>query len=200
MSTKIYEAYRIPASQFSEFLFFIYKETIDKFVSKAENLIGRIDKYSLEKMMQRYSVKEEAKQEANWPEHKRWLKWEFLRDAFREHAHTDNYLFDVQSGWVFYPNGRYFYGWPWGDTKLDEETVLKFEDAEDFSYWDDTDKPEEISTREWRRRGIKWDEILLHQRERKLTFYTIDFSKDAYQTAWSIEKSLGFWNNKENST
>ncbi len=47
-----------------------------------------------------------------------------------------------------------------GDNQLIKEFVEMFPELKDFSYWNNTDKPDEISLKEWDRREKIWDDVL----------------------------------------
>lgn len=40
--------------------------------------------------------------------------------------------------------------------------LREHEDLEEYSYWDNTDKPEEISQAKWNKRGDNWEKVIEH--------------------------------------
>jgi len=52
----------------------------------------------------------------------------------------------------------YFYMYPIGTlNNWDFSEIYKIPGLEDFRYWNNTDEPEDVSRREWKRRGRIWD-------------------------------------------
>lgn len=87
-----------------------------------------------------------------------WTKW----DEQTEVAIEVNEKFYVELTLSLFPDpdGEYTYVIPFGSQDL-IEAFLKLDGVEDFSYWNNSDEPENISPEEWERRGEVWNRILV---------------------------------------
>jgi hypothetical protein len=59
------------------------------------------------------------------------------------------------------PHGRNIYGIIYTERSKWRDLFMDQPEISDFSYWDNSDKPDEITAREWRHRYKVWDAILL---------------------------------------
>lgn len=67
---------------------------------------------------------------------------------------------DMDCGYRIFVDGKYFVIWPWGEKSMYEG----FDKAPDWSYWDNTDRPDEVTAQAWRRRKESWNSINENQR------------------------------------
>lgn len=193
MSIKIYQAYRVKVRDFNPFLKYLRLETLKKAAYHVKTLMDCLLPEKVEELVKgRYPDFPNDIRVGIDPEFvKSYLKLEYLEKLFREH-HDNQYRgdpFDLQSGFSFFLSGSYFYGWPWGTFILSDEIVLAYKKAEDYSYWNNTDRPEEVSQREWNRRSKLW--WLIHERGEftyRLDYRTVDYSPGCYTSAVEIQE------------
>jgi hypothetical protein len=58
------------------------------------------------------------------------------------------------------PAGRYVYAIPYGSRAMNRLLMENLPEAESYGYWNNTDAPDDVSAREWNRRGVVWDRVL----------------------------------------
>ena len=101
----------------------------------------------------------------------------------------------------FPKRSRFVLGHPWGESITDIDFP---EWVEEYGYWNNTDKPDEIPQREWTRRKKAWDSVLqCNSLERKLQLvgfdaskkYTVDFSWLELRLLRSVSPSDDDWGN-----
>lgn len=81
--------------------------------------------------------------------------------------------------------GKYYGHYVCGDVKENEKLLFQFVD--EFHYQNQTDKPDDITTREWNKRAKVWDDVF-YEREKEFTglqFRLIDHNTINF---WDIEK------------
>lgn len=93
--------------------------------------------------------------------------------------------FNITAAIVAYPLGRKVYV-----NVFDEdvhEMVRKNQKFKDFSYWNNTDRPDEVTARQWRHRERTWDKLLPDSRAvPAISGFTYDFGSGTFQTAYQI--------------
>lgn len=100
-------------------------------------------------------------------------------------------LADLECGWrIWLPQrGRWVLALPWGEEHLDVRLPRW---VEEYGYWDNTDPPEKVTSREWSARGRAWLIACApnHQNHPlSLDVFTVD--KDGYGVSMSwLELSL----------
>lgn len=188
MSTKIYQAYKIKTGRFNDFLLHIRQETIKVAIPRIENLMAAVKPEALAQWLEDYRIKEASEKM------QRRGQWEIVLKLLKKN-HDNQYAFnpvDLGSGWTFFLDNRYFYGWPWGMIKLSDEVIQTFGDGiKDFCYWNNTDRPDDVSRQEWKNRERKWNQIwnrgeFIH----RLDYRILDFSPGAYQSIFEVESIL----------
>lgn len=190
MSRKIYEAYKIKQSRLEDFLKYVHDPTLDKAFEQVKFLLAHLKPEAIEKQTKLF-YKVESLSEL---EGKQFLiaKWETLLELLKKnHDEIERRNpFNLQSGWNVYPHGRFFYGWPWGKFQMEQDYILAFDGVEDFSYWDNTDRDENVTARKWSARGTIWEEILENPQMARLVFKIIDFSPMAFDAQSYFEAKL----------
>lgn len=140
MSTKIYEGRRFPKTKLTDFVHTVRPAQYKLILGQARHMAARIDPKKLDR--------------DTWD-----CRVMHITDMFREIAKKAQRWppFDLECGWkVWLPQaGRWAYASPWGEhyTRADLEFPAY---VEDYPYWDNTDEPEGMTMREWRRRGRNW--------------------------------------------
>jgi hypothetical protein len=86
-------------------------------------------------------------------------------------------MLTIDCGWSLWPHGRHWYAIPYGLPMFYEDLELPSW-VEDFAYWDNTDRPDHLSAREWAYRRKTWDAVCLGGRNRwdrlRLTYPVVD--------------------------
>lgn len=163
MSTKIYYAFRVPVSAFPAFLAEFRGHALGKAKHRVGEIMGRED---VEPEMRSIYEKNGWAKTMTWGEFVSKKERTFqVRDALRKvkaasisSARDLEYCIDCSLNcWIY--KGR-AYCIPYGEAWLHEGFRLPAR-AEDFSYWDSSEGPEEISHRDWRNRGKVWDKVCL---------------------------------------
>lgn len=202
MSIKIYQAYRVSVRDFNPFLKHIRTETLKVAAKHVRELMDALLPEKVEELVKdRFPNFPDDIRVGVDPEFvKNYLKLEYLEKLFREH-HDNQYrsdVFDLQSGFSFFLLGGSFYGWPWGTFTLSDEIVLSYGKVVDYSYWNNTDRPDEISLREWGRRQKKWATIHTNgEFTYRLDYRTVDYSPGCYTSAVEIQELVLKKENKQ---
>lgn len=77
-----------------------------------------------------------------------------------EIAHTRSLPnINMLMGVTVFPYGRGTVGIAWGDPKLVDAFLARSEIL-DFSYWNNTERPDNVTTAEWRKRKRAWDKLI----------------------------------------
>lgn len=159
MSTKIYEAYRIPINKYNDFANWFKETGTKEMVKYFWNIIGNMKPEDMCEI-----VLEHCDDTSDQYDAISALLHHLYKEAVLP-ASTSNEKSPVDPDFGFwaFPNGKYLYIIPnipqW--MVYDLWSLGEYpEYAEDYSYWNNTDKPDEISNNEWRKRGRKWDELL----------------------------------------
>jgi hypothetical protein len=189
MSTKIYDAYRIPRTKLNEFLMRTRHLTFTKVLDTVDMFLGHVDENLVDA-----KVKEDidglTKGGAELPE---WYnkeraaqrhRWEVLKKAFKKAS-----ISSLRSGlcidaslnvWI---RGRYAYIIPYGYSVC--PTDLEW--VEDYCYFNNTDRPERVTARQWAARSNMWDKLCLNDHDATRLSYTIvEFSGD-HRSVFVIE-------------
>ena len=166
MSTKIYDAYRIPKSEFeNEFIMNILKklkdETYDFFIHNEDILKG----IHILTMVWLKAVKEDEER------FEKFVNGEdftintisnYLQECERQ-TQKSLYYFNIDFNCSVFEDKDYWYvkffrnqRWQWD---LLNEWEEKYEWLEDYHYQNSTDPPENISYEEFKKRDDKWDEL-----------------------------------------
>jgi len=126
-------------------------------------------------------------------------RWLIIEEWIKEDAKSmERGFFGIEMGCQVFIHGRYAYIIPCGEDWLLKGFELP-EFAEDFSYWNNSDRPDELSDREWNRRGRTWDKIIGTGRDearRRLIYDVIsipkgrEFSHSYFELK---ERVLGTW-------
>lgn len=146
MSTKIYYAWRIPKDMLNEFIDYLRPQAYEYAEGIIRNLIGAVTPEGVEKQRKEHPYYKEDRLKL---EHVLSLCKKASEDI-RRHP-----VIDVDSGFNIWLFGTHFYVIPIGE--FQEYKVPDF--AEDYSYWNNTDQPENISDEEWNSRSETWNSI-----------------------------------------
>ena len=141
MSTKIYEAYRIPCANLVDFLSGMRKKVVTEVMPLVLEDLQRngltSSKHIRDHIMREVRGCEDDGQGMPYP--------------------LDPY--DISCGFSVYQKDEYCYLVPYGRALRE---VSMGNDVVDYSYWNNTDPDENVSEEEWESRGQVWEEILDH--------------------------------------
>jgi len=163
MSTKIYLAWKIPVSRLNDFIDDISKYMIGKVQQKLVRIFDNFDDEKFIKKQQEGKSKGEKIKIRKHLKNPRYLffdKLYFIFKMARDSAKTsDSSLCDFQCGIKFWIRKGYAYIIPWGEFSFYDKYKAPAW-AKDYSYWNNTDKPDEISASAWKTRQRIWDTMI----------------------------------------
>ena len=169
MSTKIYRAWRLPAENLNAFFDQARPQMYGRVLDRVESIAMKVSDESvttyLEKQRQDYVTRGWTKLaerdysltgwKAAWFRTEKAL--EYIQRA-RDHVH--GYLM-IDCGFNVWLHEGSAYVIPWGSWGYHDELVLQ-PYVRDYSYWNNTDKPDDIPDDEWSERGDTWGKINLY--------------------------------------
>lgn len=178
MSTKIYYAWRMSPKVFSEtFLPGFRSHCLTKASNKINHLLNYIEEDRLDAIYKSKGWKEAGWTLERWKAEKgRFFR---IREAFKDaykasKSHERGWAFEIDCSlnvW-FYKNK--FYVIPYGE--WDGFKVPK--GVEEYGYWNNTDQPEGVTTRQWNARGKTWDKVCLDNWDAGRLVYQIIDAKE----------------------
>lgn len=198
MSTKIYTAWRVPLSKLATFMQVYDRIVLGNFVKlRGLTQMNAVPASEIESAFNKSIGRKMA--ELKWPIKgqkrnrqifDRWYRCyklgEWLRtwpDKLREKENSsirDELMYIAQQGFKFWIYQKHAYITPFGESEpnsIKQHQKLIKAGAEEYGYWNNTDKPDHVHWRSWRRRGIVWDTILQHGFDayhKRFFHYTID--------------------------
>lgn len=86
-------------------------------------------------------------------------KWLHLRDIVKQKS-TRLDPVDTDFEIVFFPHENHFLGIAYTNNTLWFEKWMSLDLVEDYSYWNNTDKPKELTDEQWNQRAENWDKVL----------------------------------------
>lgn len=159
MSMKIYNGIRIPLDKLSEFRKFVMEYQFELIIDRVKELLDILDE-------------EKAKE---WVEDKCKREWDSLEDVMKKKYKLDYILrqsedsaqeslrdpmFCLECGWSFLIEDDYVYLRPWGEGWTRKDIYDNFPEwVQEYGYWNNTGKPEDINEDEWKMREQKWENI-----------------------------------------
>lgn len=179
MSTKIYEARRLPVRRVGEFIEFVDGEMMKPVLRHVRKLMAGVKPEFIDTFLkEQYGI--EKKNQAKEPKLenlKRFAAFSAVLAEAKKAAASNEWnghsmVFDLNCGWSMWTRGGLAYMTPFGPQWLFRSPFKYPEWAEDYSYWNNTDRPEGVSQRAWDARGDMWDKVW--DRFRKFNFHIID--------------------------
>ena len=184
MSIKIYEAYRFPLARLNEFVTHSRAVMMEGFLKKVDELMPFVWKREREDIKAEVAAwkhmqnAEQEDLERAWRLRAWWKLQEELAKAARS---SQKSLYDVEAVWNFWIYGEMVYAIPYG---LFKNGAKKLGWVEDFSYWNSTDPPDDVSEDEFRARGEVWKKICLDDwNGLRLMHVVVDFAQPAPHAA-----------------
>lgn len=189
MSTKVYDGIRVDMKSLTPFLELVRADGLEAAAEYTARLMPMIKIEGVDNFVKGHYGEWGFSQIASrsgiftW----RMMRFEYLCDLYQEHSTNKKRSnpFDLQSGYTLIPYGKYFYGWPWGKFQCYRVELFKIPGVRDYAYWNNTDRDEEVTRREWKKRGDVWDKILDSRYffDHKIIVHTLDFSPGEYATS-----------------
>jgi hypothetical protein len=164
MSTKIYTAWRCSVWTFEQdFVPAFRKHCMKQVVARVKKLAAAVKD---ERLKEIYETKGWAKEHTY--DQFLALKEDFIRvrEVFREAAKASkklerDVLFCLDCSFNVWFNNHKAYIIPYGEHWI-TEGFKPPKGVEDYAYWNNTDKPDELTDRQWAARKRKWDEVCLN--------------------------------------
>jgi copper chaperone CopZ len=167
MSTKIYTAWRMPIKVcYNEFIPLFREHCFNKVSEQVKNLYSSVKDEVAKEVYDKYNWKDKMswedylKSRGNLVKARHVLKFSYL--ASESIYRGDPFNLDCSLNIWMYNNKAYVI--PYGDY-----WVLKDFNApsnvEDYSYWNNTDPPEDMPYSKWEARGKMWDKVCLEHTE-----------------------------------
>lgn len=147
MSTKIYYAWRVKHKDLERFIEEFRNHVFNAGVDYVNNLVADnpkeppshiIENIGLEKARRVMEIREIVKT--------------LYKDSLARYP-----LFDMGCGLRIFLDGTYFNILPWGGYHFYKD--FSSEVGKDWSYWNNSDRPDDISSREWKRREASWGSV-----------------------------------------
>jgi hypothetical protein len=185
VSTKIYYGWRVPLHGLGEFIIKARQQMLGAIVGRVRQLMAAIDNGVVEaakadflERMSKVSIKKQSRLNKE-------IRMAIVMRAARDASYGINKdIFDLECGITFRILGKFAYGFGWGDYPY-LDAIDDTEPAVKYCYWNNTDKPEEVSQAEWNKRGDTWDKALknpAHLILRPISFDPTDYTTE--QTIW----------------
>lgn len=190
MSTKIYTAWQVPIFHLNDFIDYIRPQIFDCAAEKIKELMPEIRNSKLEEMIKENEHLKNVSDEK--------LRYRFIIKEIEKAAKDckRTFLFDVDFSLNIWLKDEYAYIIPVDNLIVTLETP---DYAKDFSYWDNTDKSDDVSEEEWAHRCDLWNEIAscINHNHRRLCHNVIDFGAlyGDYDAELEIKKRI-FESNK----
>lgn len=147
MSTKIYYGVRFPQNRLPDFLRAVRIDGLEAVYREALRMVRGVDKRSDEFK----AIRERYPKDS--------LRASKIRLTLNHIRHAADHPDDLpwatlDCGYRIWlpPGSRYALAHPWGRIEIPLPDYV-----EPYGYWDQTDKPDEIPQREWRRREKAWE-------------------------------------------
>jgi hypothetical protein len=165
MSTKIYTAWRVPSARLNEFLDTVRPQMFESALAVVKRLMERVKPEAVQR-----HLAEKRKQAEGWgwkineEDYQAGGCWDasYRNDVafkFIEQARDRKTGYNlIDCGFNVWLDGETVYLIPWGPPDFYSELKLP-EWAEDYSYWNNTDRPDDIPEEAWSERGNNWDRV-----------------------------------------
>lgn len=146
MSTKIYNAYKVPIDRLNDFIDYVRPRELRRIGNEIKTIIATYDQ-------ERLGEEPEWVEKAKEPQKAR-ERWRRSRgyDILKHEARDLPSLYDHMASWlnIWFLKGSAY-------VICCGVTPPRW--AKDYSYWNNTDRPEGVSAAAWTARKKRWDEI-----------------------------------------
>ena len=200
MSIKIYDAWRIPRSKINEFTALAREATWAYLLKRIDGWMATVKDEAVQHILD-----EEHAARMQWFEGKEVPEWAKAPDEITT-AHRwrllekmivaastkpERHLLDSDASFNFWIHGKYAYIIPYGKMVLPAEQPPW---TEDYSYWNNTDRPDDVTARQWSARGRMWNRVCLDDWNKGRYHHTIsEFDRELSHSGTKVEFHLGLW-------
>jgi hypothetical protein len=198
MSTKIYTAWKIPQEKLNVFIDVMHKDMFDKAVNYISTMADALvlSEEGIQTLKRTHGEGAENDQRKV-----KELKVSLLLDMCEKAAAIpERTPVDVECGINLWLYEKHFFCMPihprW--MGMPENLSDRLDWAEDFSYWNNTDRPEHLTEEEWDQRGFTWNQIncgegTASHNARRLYHSVVEFRPpSSYISKAEIQMALGF--------
>jgi hypothetical protein len=201
MSTKIYEAYRLPIKNLNKFLERAKNHSINKVSERVQMLMDNMKPEGFYKvLLKKYKEEKYIKEHFNDGSPSRYTQFDVVMDCCKEAAAGSRRdpIFDIECGWTarLYDDDAFLI--PYGEGYL-RKGFRKPKLTKDFSYWNNTDKPTNVSNAEWDRRYKTWNKLF---KLPVMMFHIVDLKFDSVNSVVDIMQKMkvGLFADTQNGT
>jgi len=176
VSTKIYTAYRFPARRVNDFIAWFRETCFRRALKHVEGYMSTATPEGIDGFYERHSKVLGVKGlKKRFPERhvRAYLVFKLMLTKFKGER-----LLDLDCWFNLWLDGNYAYVTPcYPDCRAEKVKPPKW--CDDYCYFDNTDMPEGITAREWKRRKRKWEKIYLEDFNRsRLSHVVIEADKN----------------------
>ncbi len=187
MSTKIYYAWKVPLGGLKKFADKANKQLFSAVVGAVKDEMALIQDEKVQNIKDRY-IAERLNNKAPDQEKSRRLDLNIRMGIVMRMARDATYspfnsFVDLDCGITFRIHKKHAYGIGHGRFKF-LDAIKNTLPAINYSYWNNTDKPNNIPMASWRRRGKIWDEVL--KEPTHFVIKPVSFEITDYMTAQRI--------------
>lgn len=192
MSTKIYDAYRFPSEKLNEFLAHVRSRMLEGFFKKIERLmVFGCTREELDAINEKIACSDYLKDAT--PERigvaKKHHRWYMLQSKLKAASvSSEKSTYNVDASWNLWIHDKWIYAIPYGQYK---HGAKELDFVEDFSFWNNTDAPDDVPEEEFWARGDVWEEVCLNDwNGTRLNHVVVDFSNPSPYAAMLAERKL----------
>lgn len=169
MSTKIWTAWRFPQKHLNEFLDCVRPQMFSQVVKDVETMAESVKPEAIAEQMASWSEKSPFSREDT----EFGRRVELTLKTWADPRMRESLLaFDCGLNVWFYRGQAYVI--PWGHPKYADCLELPSW-AEEYAYWNNTDRPDNLTQRQWDARARTWNRAALdHWSTRRLVFNVVD--------------------------
>jgi hypothetical protein len=186
MSTKIYYGIRIPIEKISQFTKF-FDDTCLIFVEKStRQLMSAVKEDAVKKEAELLKGIRGNKSVDNFLKDggDQYIRFVYVAKMYMLAMKTHENWFNPESWFNAFPFDKHFYIIPGYPTGLRAEDIKYPDYVEDYSYWDNTDPPDNISNSAFRKRGKVWEKCGAYNMSNRLCHTLIE--DDPYSCTLSL--------------
>lgn len=185
MSMKIYEGYRVPLNKLNATILFIKKRMISTaidFVSKNMATIkDEVVKQDIDK--RKSSFCSNPNDDPVFLD--KYYRLARVYAMFILSSRKNHWFMNIDCFVKVFIDSKYAYFYAVGPNTISGSGITKMPRyVEEYSYWNNTDKPEHIGNKEWKLRAKKWNKLLSNNYPYMV--YDIISMKDPLKTFFSI--------------
>lgn len=179
MSIKVYGGIKFKIDHLNTFLEFVYLEEHIVMIEKVKRII---------KWKPTHDEKEQEEL---------IHKWKMLLEALLKNQNSFSDRLNWNCGWNLWIVDKFVYGYPWGGRYGESKFKCDYESlsfVQNYSYWNNTDKDENVTIQEWEERETLWRKLLNKFPIGKVVYDTVGFRDDWYFSEAFVIEKLGFKN------